>query len=976
MILKEIMKNRILHVSLAFLILNSLVVNYLQFGLQVSVARGDAPSSDIWFYGEWQYRKEHNITGYQANDSIVNFYAVSDRQATISGNPTQRHAFQPVHNTTIVEVNKVVDGATRKYLAYDSDPSGSAIRLYYTNDTGSLWTTYSANPILGPSSYHYRWPSVAYVNGVFHMFLGDRTSGTLERWTSTDGITYTFKENVKTGGNEWKNPFIWFNPNDTQWYLYSHDSLGSTESFKARNATTIEDLDLSTDVVVVSRNSPFGSPTLMYTDNKYWLLGENLEDGVWKVVAYYSTVSPSSGFKECDNSPILSNDEACPILLLNSDKTRAYLFISRDNSNWYQDTREVYLNENSTSVTVDLNDYQIRLTASYGHGTDTGENVYLSGRSRTDFGDVRFTWLNYSSKSEVECKYWIEKLTNGTNAIFWIKIPKILGKVDNTIYIYYGKEDATTTSNGNDTFDFFDDFNGTLAKWTTVSGTWQIENGELSATTTGFGQRIRANNFSFGNHSVHVSIRWISGTYFENGPYVRGQSPNEQNNGYTTFLSTWSYDNRDRIAKMSGGSETTLTGQGTTNPSRDIWYDFTFKLYKNTLKSSISPLYSSETTATDNSFSNGTLCLFCWSGSSEHAHYNNLFVCKYVDPEPNHGSWGSEEHSSYVVVDEALASDSRADVNSIQMISYHAKWNNNSSDVIGGHIFVNSTEYVTNGTGWINLSITRGLVERDTWIVTGANCSGVTTYVQTTQPPSIIWDRIKITDGGITKDSATLGETVTVWFKAIYEYDQEILSGTKGILYVNGSEMLWSTLSNRWEYTRKVATLGSEMLVISGVEDNSYNLTSINDPIGPQTVGVWSLPFSIASNSTVSELAFNSTGKTLSFTVSGPSSTTGCTNITIAKTLIAEVNELIVYVDGNETGYSVTSTNDSWMLTFMYSHSTHRILVIMSSPPAESLTDPAQSNIIVFGEAIMIILLATLLLTIRRKRLARMETAY
>jgi hypothetical protein len=654
---------------------------------------------------------------------------------------------------------------------------------------------------------------------------------------------------------------------------------------------------------------------------------------------------------------------------LTPDETRAYLFNNRDSSNWFQDTREVFLNKTSSSVKLDLIDYQVRLTTVYGNGTDTGETVYLNGHSRTDFGDVRFTWLNYLSWDEVECKYWIEKLTAGTSAVFWVKIPKISGDANTTIYLYYGKNDATTNSNGNDTFDFFDDFSGTLAKWTTVGGTWQIENGELSATTTAFGQRIRANNFAFGNHGVHVNIEWISGTYFESAPYVRGQPPNEQNNGYTTFLSTWSYDTRDRIAKMQSGSETTLAGQGTANPSRNIWYDFVFKLYKTTLRSSISPLYSSEIVATDSSFSNGTLCLFSWSGSSEHVHYDNLFVCKYVNPEPNHGSWGGEEGSSHVVIDQALTANSRADVNSIQVILYHAKWNNNGSDVIGGSIFVNSTEYVTNSTGWIDLSTTCTLVEKDTWIVTGANCSGVTTYLQTTQPPSIIWDRIKITDGGITKDSAMLGETVTFWFKAIYEYNQEIFSGTRGILYMNSSEMLWSALNNRWEYNYKVAALGSEAFAVSGVKDNSYNLTAINDTVGPQTLSVWSLPFSIVSNSTVSELAFNSTGKTLSFTVSGPSGTTGCTNITIAKTLVADINELVVYIDENQTSYSATSTNDSWLLILTYHHSTHRVLVILGSSQAVPLTDAPTRKIIIFAAAMIIILLATLLFTRRRRKL-------
>jgi len=634
----------VVDLSLVLLVLNVLSIGFPNFIVKMSSVSANESVSHDWFYSGWQYRKEHNIT-YEGL-SIVRFYDLSDLWVTISGNPTQRHAFQPVHNTTIIECNKVVDGALRKYLAYDSDAVGSQIRLYYTDNLDGQWTPYSGNPIL--SGYlQFRWPSVAYVNGVFHMFLTDRANGYLERWTSTDGISFTFQENVIVGGSEWKNPFIWFNPNDNKWYLYSHDASGGIESIKVRSAINIEDLDEASDTTVVSKSIPFGSPTVMFYDGKYWLLGEALEGSVWKVVAYYSTMSPFSGFVECVNSAVLSDDEACPMLFLNQEQNQAYLFTNKDSTAWYQVTYMVYLNSTTISAMPDLVEYQVRITTNYGNGIDNGENVYLNEHSKTDFSDVRFTWFNASSESEIECNYWIEDLNLGVQATFWVKIPKIQSRTDTTIYIYYGKDDAISTSNGLETFDFFDDFNGGLEKWTIISGTWKIENGELSAETTAtpWGQRIRANGFTFGNHSVHVKIKWVSGTYFEHGPYVRGQQPNEPDNGYMTFLSTWDGDSKDRISKMSNGLETTIAGQGTTNPSKNVWYTFVFKLYGNILKSSITPLYPTEITATDKTFSSGTLCLFSWSATAEHAHYDDIFVCKYVYPEPSHGAWGTEEQA-------------------------------------------------------------------------------------------------------------------------------------------------------------------------------------------------------------------------------------------------------------------------------------------------------------------------------------------
>ena len=52
-----------------------------------------------------------------------------------------------------------------------------------------------------------------------------------------------------------------------------------------------------------------------------------------------------------------------------------------------------------------------------------------------------------------------------------------------------------------------------------------------------------------------------------------------------------------------------------------------------------------------------------------------------------------------------------------------------------------------------------------------------------------IWDRIKIVEGGVSANVSVVGRMETVWFKATYEYDNEIFDGTKGTLYVNGSAM-------------------------------------------------------------------------------------------------------------------------------------------------------------------------------------------
>jgi outer membrane protein assembly factor BamB len=85
--------------------------------------------------------------------------------------------------------------------------------------------------------------------------------------------------------------------------------------------------------------------------------------------------------------------------------------------------------------------------------------------------------------------------------------------------------------------------------------------------------------------------------------------------------------------------------------------------------------------------------------------------------------------------------------------------------------------------------------------------------------------------------------------------------------------------------------------------------------------------FSVSSNSTLSELAFNSTSNELSFTATGENGTTGYVKVAIAKELISNIVDLKVYLDGTNLDYTVTSTESSWILKFIYTHSTHNIII-------------------------------------------------
>jgi hypothetical protein len=91
--------------------------------------------------------------------------------------------------------------------------------------------------------------------------------------------------------------------------------------------------------------------------------------------------------------------------------------------------------------------------------------------------------------------------------------------------------------------------------------------------------------------------------------------------------------------------------------------------------------------------------------------------------------------------------------------------------------------------------------------------------------------------------------------------------------------------------------------------------------------------FSVASNSTVSNLFFNSTSGELTFTVSAPSGTKGVVDVAIAKSLVADITGLKVYLDGNQLNYAATPTSDAWLLHVEYSHSGHTVRIGLGSQP-------------------------------------------
>ncbi len=128
--------------------------------------------------------------------------------------------------------------------------------------------------------------------------------------------------------------------------------------------------------------------------------------------------------------------------------------------------KSVTLSRASGAVT----NYQMKLLVGESSGA-TGENVDCNSHVLSTFDDLRFT----TSEGTTLLDYWIESITGSSPnklATVWIEFDSI-GTDATTFYMYYGKADAASAANFDNTFIFGDDFSSTslnTTRWPTLLG--------------------------------------------------------------------------------------------------------------------------------------------------------------------------------------------------------------------------------------------------------------------------------------------------------------------------------------------------------------------------------------------------------------------------------------------------------------------------------------------------------------------------
>jgi len=130
---------------------------------------------------------------------------------------------------------------------------------------------------------------------------------------------------------------------------------------------------------------------------------------------------------------------------LNKTLPNSTTYFRAPDSEW-QYKRSISLNPATPQT-----DYQIKVEL-------TTSNFDYS-HANSDGSDLRF----YDG-SDTELSYWIENWNPSGTSTIRVKVPTAS---TTDIFMYYGNSSASSVSNGNNTFEFFDDFSGDLSKWDT-----------------------------------------------------------------------------------------------------------------------------------------------------------------------------------------------------------------------------------------------------------------------------------------------------------------------------------------------------------------------------------------------------------------------------------------------------------------------------------------------------------------------------
>ncbi|HUT00014.1 MAG TPA: DUF2341 domain-containing protein [Candidatus Thermoplasmatota archaeon] len=289
-------------------------------------------------------------------------------------------------------------------------------------------------------------------------------------------------------------------------------------------------------------------------------------------------------------------------------------------------------------------------------GNTSGGNVTCNGHARSDFGDIRF--ISYSDNT-TQLNYWLKNYTANTQSTFWLNN----SLNDTYIWMYYGNSSAITTSNGTNTFYFFDDFSNGLSKW--IMDSWNTDSIYINQSQGNSAPALRHNpdnsipaNRTYQDTRIRTTYRILNGI-IEYDVYLAGAQRIIHQFGWRVNNLSWTngYSWRLQNSAADGGffefsAPTTWSQIGTAFPvvSTGTWYHVKINVSGSAYSAKITPsppAGDSARSVTDSTKTTADYLVSHVHGvsmtSTNYVLVDNVFVRKYRATPSMWSSFGSEE---------------------------------------------------------------------------------------------------------------------------------------------------------------------------------------------------------------------------------------------------------------------------------------------------------------------------------------------
>jgi len=360
--------------------------------------------------------------------------------------------------------------------------------------------------------------------------------------------------------------------------------------------------------------------------------------------------------------------------------------------NWLSEWtyRKSHLVTNSTGAGVN---YQVRVTIKNSTNSDSGDTVCINNKMRADFGDIRFT----ASDGSTLLFCWNETFYSGLNVTVWIKITDDLSSANATIYLYYGKSDASAYWDGDATFVFFDDFSGSSVnrtKWENVYGSPVVSNGLLDITSIGSNEGLMSNWTTYGNFS-YKAFRMRQSVVAWKTAIIGGFS-SDLNGGVGSGV--WWIGYSLNVSRVLSANTTSYSLTRVSDSVAGGWHNYDI------LWNSTRAEYYNDGNLTAFTYPSGYICnvakpvMLYWYYSVTGGSFLTdwCFVRNYVGPEPSHNSWGAESSQLYY----DLSKTGTNSTNSVSTWLFYSFWYSIANNLSGFIFSFNGSSSPVNDT-WI-----------------------------------------------------------------------------------------------------------------------------------------------------------------------------------------------------------------------------------------------------------------------------------